>query len=327
MFVESYGQVATQGSSYSPAIDALLNNGTRKLQSAGFSARTAFINAPAIGGQSWLGHSTLQSGVWANSERRYEQLVGSNRFNLTVAFDRAGWRTINFAPADDLAWPAGTSFYHYDKLYDGPSMGYRGPGFAYAPLPDEYMFSALQRLELSKTHRRPVFAEVDTVSSHLPWTKIPRQIPWSEVGNGSIFNHIPMYTEPSSIWWHPSQVKKAYARSLEYSLNVLISFIRHYGKKNLVLIVVGDEQPVATVSGQGASHDVPISIIAHSPSVLKRIGGWDWQSGLLPSPHAPVLRSSAFRNRFLTAYGPQPATRARAGRSDPLQHVLDPSSS
>jgi hypothetical protein len=50
---------------------------------------------------------------------------------------------------------------------------------------------------------------------------------------------------------------------------------------------------------------VPISIIAHDPSVLKRIRGWDWQSGLLPSPKAPVWRASALRDRFLTAYGPQ----------------------
>ena len=308
VFVESYGQVSVQGSSFSPAIDGLLSNGTKQLLSAGFSARSAFVNAPGFGGISWLAHSTLQSGVWANSQRRYNQLVGTKRFTLTDAFNRAGWRTINFAPADDRDWPEGSSYYHYDKLYDRRDIGYHGPGFTYAPMPDQYMFAALQRLELAKTHRRPVFAEVDTVSSHMPWNRIPRQIPWSEVGNGSIFNRIPVYREPDSFWWHPNQVKAAYARSLEYSLNVLISFVRHYGDKNLVLVVVGDEQPLPVVSGQGASHEVPISIIAHNPSVLNRIGGWRWQSGLLPSPHAPVWQMSAFRDRFLTAYGPQPKT-------------------
>jgi hypothetical protein len=188
-------------------------------------------------------------------------------------------------------------------------MGYRGPGFTYAPMPDQYMFAALERLELAKTHRRPVFAEVDTVSSHMPWNRIPQQIPWSELGNGSIFNRIPMYHEPDSFWWHPNQVKTAYARSLEYSLNVLISFVRHYANKNTVLVVVGDEQPLPIVSGQGASHDVPISIIARDPAVMKRIAGWDWQDGLLPSPQAPVWRMDAFRDRFLTAYGSRPTSR------------------
>ena len=72
-------------------------------------------------------------------------------------------------------------------------------------------------------------------------------------------------------------------------MNALISFVQHYGNKNLVLVVVGDEQPLAIVSGQHASHDVPISIIAHDPSVLKRIGGWGWQSGLLARPRRAGL--------------------------------------
>jgi phosphoglycerol transferase MdoB-like AlkP superfamily enzyme len=307
VFVESYGQVSVQGSSFSPAIDSLLATGTKQLSKAGFSARSAFVDAPGFGGISWLGHSTLQSGVWANSQRRYNELVGSHRFTLTDAFNRAGWRTINFAPADDRDWPEGSSFYHYDKLYDRRDLGYRGPSFTYAPMPDQYMFAALQRLELSNTHRRPLFAEVDTVSSHMPWNRIPQQIPWSQVGNGSIFNRIPMYREPDSFWWHPNQVKAAYARSLEYSLNVLISFVQHSSDKNLVLVAVGDEQPLPIVSGQGANHNVPISIIAHDPAVLKRIAGWGWEPGLLPSPQAPVSPMSAFRDRFLTAFGSKPA--------------------
>jgi hypothetical protein len=140
-------------------------------------------------------------------------------------------------------------------------------------------------------------------------------VPWNDVGNGSIFNRTPTFTEPGSFWWHPRQVKAAYARSLEYSLNALISFVQHYGKKNLVLMVVGDEQPLPIVSGQGASHDVPISLIAHDRAVLKRITGWGWEAGLRPSPQAPVWRMGAVRDRFLTAFGPRPATVAPSGRS------------
>lgn len=309
VFVESYGQVTVQGSSFSPTVDALLNRGTKQLRSAGFSARSAFLNAPGFGGISWLAHSTLQSGVWANSQRRYNELVGSSRFNLTEAFNRAGWRTINFAPADDRGWPEGTSYYHYQKLYDRRNVGYRGPTFTYAPMPDQYMFSALQRLELSKAHRRPVFAEVDTVSSHMPWNRIPEQIPWNKVGNGSIYNRIPMIHETGAFWSNPTRVKAAYAKSIEYSLNVLISYVRHYANKNTVLVVVGDEQPLPIVSGNTVSHNVPISIIARDPSVLKRIGGWGWQSGLLPSPNAKVWRMSAFRDRFLSAFDSRAASR------------------
>jgi phosphatidylglycerophosphate synthase len=302
-FVESYGQVTVQGSSFSPAVDALLDRGTSQLKTAGFSARSAFLTSPTFGGVSWLAHSSLQAGVWANSQRRYNQLVSTDRFTLSDAFKRAGWRTVNDAPADDRGWEEGTSFYHYDQLYDRRDVGYHGPGYTYAPMPDQYMFSALQRLELAKTNRPPLFAEVDTVSSHMPWNRIPEMVPWTQVGDGSIFNRTPTHHWTGAFWSDPTRVKAAYTQAIEYSLNTLISFVQHYGKKNLVLIVVGDEQPLPNVSGQGANYDVPISIISHDPAVQKQIAGWGWQDGLRPAPQAPVWRMSAFRDRFLAAFG------------------------
>ena len=62
MFVESYGQVAVQGSFYSPQVDAILKSGTATLQAAGFSTKSAFMTSPTFGGISWLAHSTLQRG-------------------------------------------------------------------------------------------------------------------------------------------------------------------------------------------------------------------------------------------------------------------------
>ena len=86
-------------------------------------------------------------------------------------------------------------------------------------------------------------------------------------------------------------------------MNTLVSFVQHYGDKNLVLIVLGDHQPAKIVTGENPSHDVPISIIAHDPAVLDRIAGWGWQDGLRPSPNAPVWPMDAFRDRFLSAFG------------------------
>ena len=79
---------------------------------------------------------------------------------------------------------------------------------------------------------------------------------------------------------------------------------------NLVLVVLGDHQPATIVSGHDASHDVPISIIAHDPAVLAR----DLRLGLAgraaaAARHAPVWPMDAFRDRFLTAFGPHPNTK------------------
>jgi hypothetical protein len=94
-----------------------------------------------------------------------------------------------------------------------------------------------------------------------------------------------------------------------YSLNTLTSFVQHYGKKNLVVIALGDHQPLPIVSGLHSNHDVPISIIAHDPKVLKQIAGWGWTAGLQPAANAPLWPMNAFRDKFFGAFDSHPATR------------------
>jgi hypothetical protein len=307
-FVESYGRVAVQGSAFSGQVDSALDAGTAQLRSAGFLSRSAFLTSPTFGGISWLAHSTLQSGLWIDNQQRYDDLVTSDRFTLSDAFRRAGWRTVSVVPSDHHGWPQGKSFYHYDRLYDTRNLGYDGPAFSYATMPDQYIMSAFQRLELAKPHHAPVMAEIDLVSSHTPWAPLPHMIRWSRVGDGSVYNTMAAHgPAPDVIWRNPDQVRSAYGRSVQYSLDTLVSFVRTYGDKNLVLILLGDHQPAAIVTGEGASHDVPITIIAHDPAVISRIAGWGWQPGMRPGPDAPVWPMNAFRNRFLTAYGPKPA--------------------
>jgi hypothetical protein len=302
-FVESYGKVAVQGSSFSPRVDALLRNGTRRLQAAGFASRSAFLTSPTFGGISWLAHSTLQSGLWIDNQHTYDDLVTTPRFTLSGAFKRAGWRTVADVPSNEKDWPEGRTFYHYDHIYDGHNVGYHGPSFSYAAMPDQYTLSALQRLELARPDRTPVMAEVDLVSSHIPWAPLPRMVDWRKVGNGSIFDAMPAEEEsPTRVWRSADRVRAAYGRSIEYSLRSLMSFVRTYPDKNLVLIVLGDHQPSTMVTGQGQSHDVPVSMIAHDPAVMRSISGWQWQSGMLPGANAPVWPMSSFRDRFLTAF-------------------------
>jgi hypothetical protein len=242
-----------------------------------------------------------------DGQRRYDQLVSDNRLTLTRAFKRAGWRAVGLMPANHRAWPEGFSYYRYDAIYDRRNLGYRGPDFGLPPMPDQYTFLALQRLELAQRHRAPLFAEVDLISSHAPWTKIPGLIAWKDVGDGSIFGRIPAEeSTQASLFGDADRARTAYGHSIEYSLRTLFSFAQRYGDKNLVLVVLGDHQPATLVTGQGAGHDVPISVIARDPKVTNQIAGWGWQDGLLPSPHAPVWPMASFRDRFLSAFGSRP---------------------
>ena len=55
----------------------------------------------------------------------------------------------------------------------------------------------------------------------------------------------------------------------------------------------------------GPSHDVPVSIVAKDPEVLEKIADWGWTDGLQPADSTPTWRMDKFRDRFMTAFGPQ----------------------
>src|SRR5712691_863157 len=278
-FVESYGQVAVQGTNFSPGVDAVLRRGTASLARVGWSTRSAWLTSPTFGGISWLAHSTLQSGLWVNTEQRYGELVGSRRFTLSDAFGKTRWRTVIDDPSNNYYWPPGTFFYHYDQLYDRRNVGYHGPAFSYASMPDQYTLAEFQRLELGPGHK-PVMAEIDLVSSHTPWAPLPVMVPWNKVGNGSIFDPMPARGEiPLSIVGSASKERQAFGKSMQYSLQVLTSWVTELNDPNLVLILLGDEQPAGPISRPGANHEVPISIVARDPSVFRQIASWRWQDG------------------------------------------------
>jgi phosphatidylglycerophosphate synthase len=313
-FVESYGQVAVQGSTFSPAIDSVLHQQNGMLTSAGWSTQSAWLTSPTFGGISWLAHSTLESGLWVDSNQRYNELLDSQRFTLSDAFKRAGWHTVADDPSDNTTWKPGTTFYHYDQLFNSLNVGYKGPRYSYSTMPDQYTLSEFQRNELIPGHK-PVMAEIDLTSSHIPWAPLPTMVPWNKLGNGSIFypEHAKAETA-TQVWRSNNTVKQFYGQSIQYSMTALTSWVTELNDPNLVLIVLGDHQPHTSVSGPGATHDVPISIITRAPSVLKQMSSWHWQNGLLPAPSAPLEPMDAFRNQLLNTFNSKTTVSGTSGR-------------
>jgi len=310
VFVESFGRVSVGGPpSLSDGINAVLDAGTQRLEQHGFSSRSAYLTSPTFGALSWLAHATLQSGLWVDSQHRYDALLTSRRLTFSRLFARAGWRTVADIPANTRDWPPGTAFYGYDHIYDSRNVGYRGPRFGYPTMPDQYTLDAFHRLELAEEPRRRVMAEIDLVTSHAPWSRTPQLIDQAAVGDGSVYDGMPeQLPSEVDIWPDPERVKAAYGASIEYSLNAFLSFMTEYGHDDLVVVLVGDHQPATIVSGPDAGSDVPVALIAADPSVLDRIAPWGWDDGLRPAPDAPVWRMDRFRDRFLAACGPDAQT-------------------
>ncbi|WP_127476609.1 hypothetical protein [Microbacterium sulfonylureivorans] len=301
-FVESYGRVAVDPTPFTAVVARALDDGASTLARRGYSARSAFLSSPTFGGVSWFAHATLQTGVWVDSPRKYDRLLSRDRTTLTGIFEAAGWRTMAVVPSNERGWEEGESFYGFDTVLDARSMGYRGPAFGYARMPDQFTWKVFHDHAVVDDSR-PVMAEIDFVSSHTPWTPLPRMVPWRDLGDGSVFeSHAAEDESAVAAWADPERVRELYAESVAYSLATMFSYLETFDQHDLVLIVLGDHQPARIVSGPDADHDVPITIIAQDSAVLDAIEAWDWEEGVHPSDAAPVWRMDDFRDRFVDAF-------------------------
>ncbi|MFC7533307.1 sulfatase-like hydrolase/transferase [Actinoplanes sp. GCM10030250] len=304
-FVESYGRNALEAPELAPGVNAVLAQGTTKLQQSGFAGRSGWLTSPTFGGNSWLAHSTLLSGLWINNQGRYRNLTASDRLTIPYSFKRAGWDTVSVMPGATRAWPEGT-FYGYNRVWDSRNLGYQGPKFSWAPMPDQYTLKQFTELEYKKPGRQPLMVEMPLVSSHTPWAPIPEFIEWDAVGDGSVYADIAKNQKTKAETWAFSRrVKKAYGDSIEYTLTTLIDWVKNYADDNLVLVFLGDHQPSKAVSGENASHDVPITIVTKDGALLERMNAWNWSEGLKPATDAPVWPMNTFRDQFLTTFGSQ----------------------
>lgn len=306
-FIESYGRVAIDDPSMAPEIDATLKEGDARLKSAGFAARSGWLRSPVTGAGSWLAHSTFLSGLWVKNQQRYRTLTTSDRATLTSYFQKTGaWRTVGIVPGVRKSWPEG-KYFGLDHIYDSTHLGYEGPYFSWTPVPDQFSLEAFQKLEHGKKHRDPIMAEIILASSHNPWSPIAHMIDWKDLGNGKVFYKIKKEgTNPTQVWKSAKRVRTEYRKAIQYSLDSLTQWMQRYGDKNTVLVFLGDHQPVPTVTGGSANRDVPVTIVAHDPKVLDRVSNWGWTEGLKPADNAPEWTMNKFRDRFMTAYGPQP---------------------
>ncbi|MFJ2831753.1 sulfatase-like hydrolase/transferase [Streptomyces sp. NPDC087263] len=306
-FIESYGRSAIDDPLISPGVTATLTAENEKLQKAGFAAESGWLTSATYGGSSWLGHSTFLSGLWINNQQRYRTVSTGDHMTLTSAFQKTGaWRTVGIMPGVQKTWPE-AKFFGLDNVYDSHELGYKGPKFSWSTMPDQYALTAFERLEHGKQQDKPLMSEIILTSSHQPWGPIPKMVPQDQVGDGSVYDAIEKAgTDPAELLTNSTRSKEEYGKSIQYSVTSLIDYLVKYGNDNTVLIFLGDHQPIARVSGNNASRDVPVSIVAKDPKVLDKIADWGWTDGLQPNGTTPVWKMSDFRDRFMTAYGSTP---------------------
>ncbi|WP_336365477.1 sulfatase-like hydrolase/transferase [Marinobacter sp. C2H3] len=289
-FIESYGMTNLLDDRYRPLIEPRLNQMQQALDEAGLQVVSGRLRAPVQGGQSWLAHATLLSGLWVNSQLDFDTLLATGRTTLIDDFKATGHHTVAVMPAITGPWPEGDRL-GYDEIHDAAHMDYQGPALNWVTMPDQYTWTWFDRT-VRQPSQAPVFAELALISSHAPWVPIlPVLDDWSEIGDGRVFEPWRNSGEaPVSLWKDYDRVRDHYVRSIDYALNVVTGYATRHVDGQTLLIILGDHQPAPLVTGDNATRDVPVHIISGDPDLLAPFvgGGADGQPGL------PSFRAGTF---------------------------------
>ncbi len=300
VFVESYGRSAIEDPRYAGLIRPRLEDIGRRLQGAGFAAASGWTRSPTVGGLSWLAHGTLLSGLWIDSQARYDRLMESDRASLNRLFRDAGWRTAAVMPAITMDWPE-SAYFGYDQILAAKDLGYRGRPFNWVTMPDQYTLSAFERLARSpaKAAGKPVMAEIALISSHAPWTPVPKLIDWDAVGDGTAFNGQADSGEtPAVVWADHDRVRRHYVETVDYALQALGDYMLRFGG-DAVFVILGDHQPAALITGPDASRSVPIHIVSRDRALVQGFIADGFDAGMTPSPKGAEPSMDSLRERLI----------------------------
>ena len=93
-----------------------------------------------------------------------------------------------------------------------------------------------------------------------------------------------------------------YARSMAYVHDTLGGYLRLRADRDFVMVILGDHQPPALVSGEGASWAVPVHVVTGRAEVLARLRQRGFRDGLVPA-HPSVARMDTLMRVLLDAFG------------------------
>jgi hypothetical protein len=81
IYIESYGRASFDNPLYAPTHVKTLQTNEQAIADAGFAMRSGWLTSPTAGGQSWLAHGTLASGLWTSDNGRYTAMCKTRSNN------------------------------------------------------------------------------------------------------------------------------------------------------------------------------------------------------------------------------------------------------
>ncbi len=299
----------------------------KTLKETGRSVVTGFFRSPTVGGASDLAHMSVLSGVDLTDPRRHDLLLTTEKPTLIGLFRARGYETFGLYHAVAWPWPE-RLFYGFTHYLDGPALGYRGPPLGFWSVPDQFALARFEQLHPRSPETPPRFIFFPTITSHLPFSPVPPYQPdWDRILTDEPF-------DPESLAAAQAEkpnwlnMRPDYLRMVNYVYQWLSGYFARPEARETVYVLIGDHQPTANVTGEGASWEVPVHVISRDPRLLEPLEARGFTRGL-NTRQAPLGGLHDLPEMLLTAWssggspslpeGPRGGTRAATSVSTVTQ--------
>ena len=281
-FIESYGAVTFDDPQFNRRLQQPRAGLDAAIRDTGRSVVSAFVESPTFGGSSWFAHISFLSGLKVADPDLNALLMTEQRQTMVTTFARRGHRTIAMMPGLWYPWPEG-AFYGFREIYDGWRIDYQGPAFGWWDMPDQFVLARLDEQETARSGRQPLFVFYPTVSTHAPFgPRAPYQPDWPRMLSSAPFEQPDLdraYTEEPD-WMN---LGPDYVAAVAYAYETFAGYVRQRARGDYVMILIGDHQPPAVVSGERAPWDVPVHVVTNRADILDALTARGFRPGLTPS--------------------------------------------
>lgn len=318
VFAEAYGAITFDKPDIAEALAPSRAQLAAAIAAGDRHVVSARLVAPTFGGASWLSHASLLAGVDTRDPRDYQQLLASSRPSLVSHFAANGYRSVGWLPGIQRAWPEG-AFYAFDRYADAERIGYEGPHFGFWRIPDQASMALIHHQEFGKDfsalpasqqeagprHRQPRLVVFPTVTTHAPFRALPPfTADWSRLLGADAYTIDERdAAEGVAVAW--SNPTPAYLASMRYQFDWLADYLGRHAPADLFTIIVGDHQPIGSVTGPNQPWDVPIHIVSHNRRLLAHFEAAGFVPGLVP-PATPFGPMHAITPLLIEAFASAP---------------------
>jgi hypothetical protein len=282
-FFESYGQVAFTVPQINDALLEKRQALDKQIKDSGMQVVSAYVTSTTFGGASELAHVALLTGVDTANPTVHDLLITTDRPTLTGYFHQRGFEVHGFYPALTWDWPE-KSFYRFDRFTDARDLGYKGPKLGYWTVPDQFSIMRYQQLNTVAATSQKRFTFFCSVTSHMPFHPVPPyQTDLKKLLSETPFDEAQMATVQAQKedWFN---MRPGYIGMMNYNYQWFAGLLAQPRAREALYIVLGDHQPAANVTGEGATWDVPVHIVSSQPELLQRFIDRGFQPGLTPKP-------------------------------------------